>query len=112
MRKSLAIMLRRQHYQVTEAGSVAEAMGRLKEETYDLIIADLRMEPLSGFDLLALTRRYHPASQVIIMTGFGTPEARSDAFRLGAADFLDKSLQVSDLLARIREILIEREGEE
>ncbi|MGH7339941.1 MAG: response regulator, partial [Candidatus Rokuibacteriota bacterium] len=41
MRKSLAMMLRREQYHVTETGSVAEAIGRLKGEGYDLVIADL-----------------------------------------------------------------------
>jgi DNA-binding response OmpR family regulator len=60
MRRSLAIMLRREGFQVTEAGSVADAGRRLKGEPYNLVIADLRMEPLNGFDLLMLARRYCP----------------------------------------------------
>lgn len=110
MRKSLAVMLRRERYQVTETGSVAEAVGRLKGEPCDLIIADLMMEPLDGLDLLALVRRYHPECPVIVVTAFGSPEARSEALRLGAADFLDKPLQVPELLRRIQDILTDRKG--
>jgi DNA-binding NtrC family response regulator len=105
MRRSLAIVLRREHYHVTETGSVAEAVGRLRGESYDLVIADLRMEPLNGFDLLALVRQYHPRCPVIIMTAYATPEARSDALQFGATDFLEKPLQAPDLLLRIQEIL-------
>lgn len=105
MRRSLAVMLRREQYQVTELGTVAEAVGRLKDEIYDLVIADLRMEPLNGLDLLALLRRYRPACPVIIMTAYGTAEARSEALALGAVDFLEKPLQAPNLLHRIREIL-------
>ena len=105
MRKSLAMMLRREQYHVTEIGSVAEAIGRLKGERYDLVIADLMMEPLNGLDLLALVRRYHATCPVIIMTAFGTPEARSEAVTLGAVDFLEKPLQAPHLLQRIRELV-------
>ena len=105
MRKSLAIMLRRERYQVAETGSVAEAIGRIKGEVFDLIIADLMMEPLNGLDLLALVRQYHPRCPVIIMTAFGTPETRAEALRFGAVDFLEKPLQAPDLLARITQIL-------
>ena len=105
MRKSLAIMLRREQYQVTETGSVAEAVGRLKEEAYDLIIADLMMEPLNGLDLLALIQRHGTACPVIIMTAFGTPEARSEAAALGAVDFFEKPLQAPHLLDRIRQLV-------
>lgn len=103
MRKSLAIMLRREHYQVTETGSVAEAVGRLKGEGYDLVIADLMMEPLNGLDLLALVRR-HARCPVIIMTAYGTPEARSEATALGAVDFLEKPLATPHLLERVRQL--------
>ena len=90
MRKSLAIILRREQYEVTETASVAEAVGRLKGERYDLVIADLMMEPLNGLDLLTLIRRYRTTCPVIIMTAFGTPEARSEAAALGAVDFMGK----------------------
>ena len=106
MRKSLAIMLRREQYQVTETGSVAEAVGHLKGEGYDLIIADLMMEPLNGLDLLALIQRYRTTCPVIIMTAFGTPEARSEAAALGAADFLEKPLQAPHLLDRVRQLVV------
>lgn len=104
MRKSLAMMLRREQYQVTESGSVAEAVGRLKAEGYDLVIADLMMEPLSGLDLLALLRRYRATCPVIIMTAFGTPEARAEAADLGAVDFLEKPLQAPQLLGLVRQL--------
>ena len=105
MRKSLAMMLRREQYHVTETGSVAEAIGRIKGEGYDLVIADLMMEPLNGLDLLALIQRYRTACPVIIMTAFGTPEARSEAAALGAVDFFEKPLQTPTLLDRVRELV-------
>jgi DNA-binding NtrC family response regulator len=105
MRKSLAMMLRREQYRVTETGSVADAVGRLKEEGYDLVIADLMMEPLNGLDLLALIQRYRATCAVIIMTAFGTPEARSEAAALGAVDFFEKPLQAPHLLDRVRELV-------
>jgi DNA-binding NtrC family response regulator len=105
MRKSLAMMLRRELYQVTETGSVADAVGHLKGEGYDLVIADLMMEPLNGLDLLALIQRYRTGCPVIIMTAFGTAEARSEASALGAVDFLEKPLQAPQLLDRVRELV-------
>ena len=106
MRKSLAMILRREQYQVTESASVAEAVGRLKEEGYDLVIADLMMEPLDGLDLLTLIPRYRTACPVIIMTAFGTPEARSEAVALGAVDFFEKPLEALPLLDRVRALVV------
>jgi DNA-binding response OmpR family regulator len=105
MRRSLAIMLRREGFEVTEAAAVADAMGRLKEEAYDLVIADLRMDPLNGLDLLTLARRYCPRCPVIIVTAFGSAEARTEALGNGAVDFLEKPLEAGVLQARIHQLL-------
>jgi DNA-binding NtrC family response regulator len=102
------MMLRRERYEVTESASVAEAMGRLKEEGYEVVIADLMMEPLDGLDLLALIPRYRPSCSVIIMTAFGTPESRSEAAALGAVDFIEKPLEALHLLDRVRELVVRR----
>ena len=105
MAKSVAIMLRRERYQVSEAGSVAAAIGRLKQEPHHLVITDLLMEPLDGLDLLVLLRRYQPECPVVVMTAFATAENRSEAIRLGAVEFVDKPLQPDRLLPRIRQLL-------
>jgi DNA-binding response OmpR family regulator len=105
MRRSLAIMLRREGFDVTEAASVADAVGRLKGEAYNLVIADLRMDPLNGLDLLMLARRHRPQCPVIIVTAYGSAEARTEALDSGAVDFLEKPLQAGVLQARIHQLL-------
>jgi DNA-binding NtrC family response regulator len=105
MRHSLAIMLRREGFQVTEVGSVADAVGKLKGETYNLVISDLKMEPLNGIDLLALARRHSPRCPVMIVTAYGSSEARAEAFHGGAVDFLEKPLRAGELQARIERLL-------
>lgn len=105
MARSVAIMLRREHYQVSEAGSVAAAVSRLKQERHHLVITDLMMEPLDGLDLLVLIRRYQPDCPVVVMTAFASPEKRLEAIRLGALEFVEKPLQPDHLLPRIRRLL-------
>src|SRR5262249_60604272 len=105
VRRSLAIMLRRGGYEVTEAGSVAEAVGRLKGESFNLVIGDLRMEPLNGVDLLTLARRYRPQCRVIIVTAFGSPEARAGCLESGAVDFLGKPLHSGARDLRVSRVL-------
>ena len=102
MTRSVGILLRREHYQVNEAASVAAAVGLLKLERHHLVITDLMMEPLDGLDLLVLIRRYQPACPVVVMTAFATPESHREALRLGAVDFVEKPLQPDRLLPRIR----------
>lgn len=108
MRKTLAIMLRREGYDVTETATVADAIGQLKGQAYDVVIADLMMQPLDGLDLLSLAREYRPGCPVIIITAFGTPEARSEAARRGAVAFMEKPLVVSELQERVRVLVGDR----
>lgn len=98
-------MLRRERYAVSEAASVAAAIGRLKAEPHDLVLTDLMMEPLDGLDLLVLLHRYQPGCAVVVMTAFATPEGRAEAARLGAADFLEKPLEPERLLPRVRQLV-------
>ncbi len=105
LRKSLAILLRREHYVVNEAQSVADALSQMQRGSTDLVITDLLMEPLDGVDLLAAVRRREPKCPVIIMTAYATPEKRSEALRLGAADFMEKPLEEGNFLNAISAIL-------
>ena len=108
MRKSLAIQLRRAGYVVTEAPGGKEAAEQLGREVFDLVIADLKMEPISGLDLLRQVKQVSPEVEVIMMTAFGTVEAAVDAMRLGAFDFITKPFQPDEILLRVRNALEKR----
>jgi DNA-binding NtrC family response regulator len=108
MRKSLAIMLRREEYTVTEAPGGVEAAGLLERDVFDLVIADLKMERLTGLDLLRLVKHATPAIEVILMTGYGTVESAVEAMKLGAFDFITKPFQLEEILLRVRNALEKR----
>ena len=108
MRRSLGIMLRREGYAVTEAPGGPEAADLLGRDVYDLVIADLRMEHLSGIDLLRLVKKNSPDVEVIVMTAFGTIESAVEAMRLGAYDFIAKPFQVEEILLRVGNALERR----
>jgi DNA-binding NtrC family response regulator len=102
MRKSLAIMLRREGYAVTEAAGGKEAVDQLGREVFDLVVADLNMEDLSGLDVLRHVRQTSPDVEVILMTGYGTIESAVEAMKLGAYDFITKPFQSEEILLRVR----------
>jgi two-component system response regulator HydG len=105
MRRSLAIMLRRQGYAVVEAADGVEASERLGQDVFDLVIADVRMEPVSGLDLLKHVKQASPATEVVLMTAFGTIESAVEAMRQGAHDFITKPFQPDEILLRVRNAL-------
>lgn len=100
---SMADWLRSQGYQLDTANSQAAAMAAIDRRTYDLILVDIRLADGDGFELLAYARKKHPATAVIMITGYGTVESAVEAIRAGAFDFLTKPLIDEEL-----EMAIER----
>jgi DNA-binding NtrC family response regulator len=108
MRRSLAIMLRREGYEVAEASGGKEALDQFGDDVLDLVIADLRMTPVSGLDVLRAVKQTTPDLEVILMTGYGTVETAVEAMKLGAFDFITKPFQHEEILLRVRNALEKR----
>ncbi|HEY0838895.1 MAG TPA: sigma-54 dependent transcriptional regulator [Vulgatibacter sp.] len=108
MRMTTAMLLRHDGYQVEEAASVEDALRVLEKETFDLVLTDLRMEPLDGLELLRRALETSPSIQVIVMTAYGTIESAVDAMRMGAADYVSKPFKESELLVRVEKALEKR----
>ncbi|MGH7854505.1 MAG: sigma-54-dependent transcriptional regulator [Candidatus Binatia bacterium] len=101
MRRSLAILLRRENYEVSEAPSGEEALELLQREVFDLLITDLHMEPMSGLDLLKQVKQTHAELEVIVVTAFGTIDVAVQAMKLKAFDFVTKPFQPDEILLRV-----------
>src|SRR6266540_3478669 len=108
MRKSLAIMLRREGYAVAEAASGKDALDQLGREVFDLVVADLSMDDLSGLDVLRHVKQTSPDVEVILMTGYGTIESAVEAMKLGAFDFITKPFHSEEILLRVHNALDKR----
>ncbi len=108
MRKSLANLLRREGYAITEAPGGKEAVDHLGSDVFDLVITDLKMKPVSGLDLLRLVKQLSADLEVIVVSAFGTIESAVDAMKLSAFDFITKPFQVEEILVRVRNALEKR----
>ncbi|MEE9185480.1 MAG: sigma-54 dependent transcriptional regulator [Candidatus Binatia bacterium] len=108
MRKSLANLLRREGYAITEAPGGKEAVDHLGSDVFDLVITDLKMKPVSGLDLLRLVKQLSADVEVIVVSAFGTIESAVDAMKLSAFDFITKPFQVEEILVRVRNALEKR----
>jgi CheY-like chemotaxis protein len=97
---------RRRGVRVVTAGSGVEAIALLEAERIDLVLTDLRMPEMDGFELLAYLRRNFAAMPVIVMTALGGAET---ADRLeGAVECFTKPFNVPDLKQKITELLAQR----
>jgi DNA-binding NtrC family response regulator len=92
---------------VTDASWVGEATDHLtsKSARFDLIITDLRMPILGGESILAAGAVALPHIPMIVITAFGTPEARAECLNKGAAAFLEKPLDTAQLLDAVERAL-------
>jgi len=68
---------------------------------FDLIITDLRMPVIDGMGILRTIKRAYPEKPVIIITAFGSPEMKREAYKLGATAFLEKPVDTERLLDTI-----------
>lgn len=84
-------------YAVTTAADGAAAQALLSTSTFDLLLTDVRMPGLTGVDLLRWVKQHSPATEVVIMTAFGSVPAAVEAIREGAYDYVTKPFDPDDI---------------
>lgn len=72
------------------------------EQPIDVIVLDLRMPGMDGFEVLRSVKKSNPLVQVIILTGHGGDAEEQTAYRMGAYNFLRKPMDIDELLGSIR----------
>ena len=95
-------------YQVNQATSGDAALSRLREETYDLLIIDVRMPETSGLEVTRIAHEKYPALPIIVMTAFGSIETAVEAIHEGAFDFISKPMNLAELKKTVSRALSQR----
>src|SRR5438477_7087102 len=78
------------------------ALDKTKETLFDLIVLDIILPGIHGFDVLRYLRSQHMASRVLMLTARGEVKDRVTGLQLGADDYLPKPFAMQELLARVR----------
>lgn len=86
-------------------GDVEGALAALAAEPVDLVLTDLKLPGGSGLDVVAASREAQPSVPVVVLTAFGTVETAVEAMKSGATDFLEKPLEVPDLLELVSSLV-------
>ena len=84
----------------------------LEEEGADLVITDLRMAQVDGMEVLRRVRERAPATEVLVITAYGTVETAVEAMKLGATDFISKPFSSEEFGVKVERILKERDERE
>ena len=109
LRKNLSFYLRSQSYDVDSAESGEEAIEMAKSKFYDILVSDVKMAKMSGIELMKNIKKIHPATEIVLVTGFGNIPMAVEAIQGGAADFICKPFEFGSLLTRIEKVLNQRE---
>jgi two-component system response regulator PilR (NtrC family) len=93
----LEIFLKGEGYDAVVSNRGDKAIESVKKDVFNLVISDLKMPGISGFDLLKMIKEIAPHTTVVIMTAFGTTESAVEAMKLGAFDYIQKPFKMDDI---------------
>ncbi len=102
--KHLKYALEKEGHTVTGVANGLDALKKIEEEGFDILVADIKMPGMDGITLLSEVRDKYPAMEVIIITGFGSVESAVEAMKKGATDYITKPFNLDELNLKINKI--------
>jgi DNA-binding NtrC family response regulator len=108
MRELLTKILASENYRIFDASSGEEALKLLQDQTYDLVLTDLRLKAMDGLQLLSEVRTLDPEMVVIVMTAYASVETAVEAMRKGAYDYITKPFINDEIRVMLRRALDQR----
>lgn len=102
--KRLLYVLEQEGYDATGAKNGQEAWGKLENDHFHVLIADIKMPELSGIELLERVKEKHLETEVIIVTGFGSIGSAVEAMKKGAYDYITKPFELDEMIIKVRKI--------
>jgi len=105
MRRFLCILLEKEGYEVVCASSGVEALELFREESFRLLITDLKMPGMSGIELLERVRGEDPSVPVVILTAFASDASAVDAMEKGAYQYIEKKAKNDEITLVVKNAL-------
>jgi signal transduction histidine kinase len=96
-------------FRVELAGDAEEALKKIEQENFDLVLTDLKMPKKDGLQLVADIAKSKPEILTVVMTGYGTIDSALEAMKQGASDYLLKPLNLEEMVVRLQKVLDERQ---
>ncbi len=96
--KRLQPSLEKKGYEVESFTSSQEALERIEERSFDIVVTDLKMEGMDGMQFLTLVKEKYPDTEVIVITGFATMATARESFNKGVFDFLPKPFKLGEIV--------------
>ncbi len=106
---ALNILLTKEGYAVKEAYNGEQALERLREANFEVVMTDIKMEKMDGFEVLKQAQKISPETSVVMMTAFASVGSAVEAMRAGAADYITKPFINDEIRLTIKKLLESRE---
>jgi DNA-binding NtrC family response regulator len=107
--KALSIILSKEGYSVAEAHSGEQALDLIRQQTFDLVMTDIKMERMDGFEVLRQAQQISPGTTVVMMTAFASVGSAVEAMRAGAADYITKPFINDEIRLTIKRLMEDRD---
>jgi DNA-binding NtrC family response regulator len=108
VRTSCSRSLTPEGYEVKLSQNGADAMKMLEEESFDLVLTDLKMPDIDGIEVLKMIKQRWPQTEVIVVTGYQTVDTAVKSIKLGAFDYLEKPFTPDSLIAAVNNAMANR----
>ena len=108
--KSCRRILASEGHNVQTALNGREALRKVEEDKYDVLIADWKMPEIDGMEVLRIVKKNHPEIIAIMMTGYPSVESAVKAMRLGVANYVPKPIDPDGLSQTLQKALQERKS--
>ncbi|MGE5028115.1 MAG: sigma-54-dependent transcriptional regulator, partial [Betaproteobacteria bacterium] len=95
--KNLVHVLKKDGYDVTGAQSGAAALALFEGQSFDVVLTDLKMEKVDGMQVLKKSRERNPETEVIVITGYATPESAVEAMKQGAFYYIAQPFRLDEV---------------
>jgi DNA-binding NtrC family response regulator len=103
--KSCKRILEAEGFEVLTVPSADDALEKIKNYDFDLLLMDVKMPKHDGMFLMREMKKHLPEIPIIVMSGYPTPETIADVLRLGATQFIPKPFRPDELVKTIRQVV-------
>jgi DNA-binding NtrC family response regulator len=102
MRLTLTALLKQAGHTLMQAGTGEDALEKISKNDFDVVVTDLKLDKVSGLEVLKAAKANNPQTEVIVLTGFGSIESAVAAMKAGAIDYLTKPFDTEELLLAVQ----------
>jgi DNA-binding NtrC family response regulator len=107
-RENLEHVLRREGYETVSVSDGISAIGELEKEEFDLVLTDIRMQPVDGLEVLNRARELYPNIEVIVITGYASVSTAVEAMRKGAYYYIPKPYKIDEVRVLVKQAIEKR----